>query len=176
MAKKPYRARKEDKEKKEVVETKSTANPEMVKEGATATQLPPIDPIYLMSPVERANALPDYSKTFTREKHLQMVNNSINSDLATIQRISQYGAKYLSVHELQILDMARRSLDQKNDERHIHQRYMWERAWGKDVQKMEHSGAINQSDAAFMDTFGIDSISPDELDEIAGIGNDSNDN
>ena len=167
MSKKLVRGKKPEAPKEIKKEEKPVVN-------SNVEELPPIDPIYRLSPLERANALPDYSKTFTREKHIQMLNNMINADFETVQRITKYGGKYLSIHELQMLDMARRSLDQQNDDRHKLQGYMWERVYGKDVQKIEHSGAISQSDAVFMDTFGMDSISPEEMEEIAGIKNDSN--
>ena len=170
MAKKIYRRNKKE-ELPLVPKLTEETKPEV--QESEANTVPPIDPIYLLSPLERANLLPDYSKTFTREKHLQMVSNAINSDLATIQRISQYAGKNLSIHELQILDMARRSLDQKNEDRHLHQRYMWERVWGKDVQKIEHSGAISQSDAALMEAFGMDSISIEDMEQIAREADES---
>jgi len=129
----------------------------------------PIDPLYDLSPLERARQLPDIRKDMNSDKFNSQLIGMMNKTLPELNMLSRR-TRNLSIQELMLIRFAHHALDKNNEDYLDRTNQLLDRAYGKSAQKIEHSGIIQSDSAQIMEAIGgIDDISIEEMEAIANL-------
>lgn len=141
-------------------------------EPLTGKVLPPLDPLYELTPLERFNQLPTYTTKLTNKHYSNIILHYLLMRPDKFKEIAQNVSK-LSILEAQIVKGLAKSIG-KSEEAHDMEKYYADRAFGKSKQGIEHTGPdgtpmqlMSGSIQSIMDEF-----SPEEIAAIRKIADE----
>lgn len=134
----------------------------------------PLDPLYLLSPLERFNQLPSYSTKLTNKTYTEIVAHYILMPTQKFKEIAKHIDK-LSILEAQVVKGLVKTLGDSEKSFEI-KKYFDDRVFGRAKQSIEHSGPngtpMQMLGGNIQDAF--DDLTVEEIEAIRNLANAKN--